>query len=481
MAKSDSRLLVSYYGDDFSGSTDVMEALGVGGVPTALFLDPPSKKRVHEFRLKNSLAGPGDGKLRALGVAGTARSMSPEEMTRSLPPIFKRIADLDASLFHYKVCSTFDSSPAVGSIGRAAELALECVDSPCIPLLIGAPPLKRYTAFANLFAGVEGTTFRIDRHPTMSRHPVTPMSEGDIRVHLGRQTEIPVRSFDLLNMQGPADEVDDRFKKSLGRQREFVLFDVTCNEHLAIIGRLIWENRPARSTFVVGSSGVEYALCNHWQALGLAQRPSEPAGPSAAQRMVVVSGSCSPVTATQINWGLEQGYCGIRLDGPALADPEKRAKEEARATQLALEAVDKGTQPLIFSACGPEDPAIQQTQETLRAHGETGASPSTVLGKSQGRILKALLEKTGIRRVVVAGGDTSGHVTEQLGIFALEMLMPIAPGSPLCTAHSENPLFDGLEISLKGGQVGTREYFEFCRQGKSPLYHPFACTQNQEK
>jgi 3-oxoisoapionate kinase len=60
------------------------------------------------------------------------------------------------------------------------------------PLVVGAPQLKRYTAFGHLFAGYQGQTYRIDRHPVMSRHPVTPMDEADLRIHLARQTDLPV-------------------------------------------------------------------------------------------------------------------------------------------------------------------------------------------------------------------------------------------------------------------------------------------------
>ena len=83
-----------------------------------------------------------------------------------------------------------------------------------------------------------------------------------------------------------------------------------------------------------------------------------------------------------------------------------------------------------------------------------------VLGQRQGMILKQLLLENKNTRVVVAGGDTSGQVARELGIYALEVLIPVAPGAPLCIAHSKDPQFDGLEISLKGGQCGSPNYFE---------------------
>jgi uncharacterized protein YgbK (DUF1537 family) len=109
-------------------------------------------------------------------------------MDAHLPQIFRALQVLQPSLCHYKVCSTFDSSPRVGSIGRALEIGQEIFASPYVPLVVGAPALRRYCVFGNLFATVNGETHRLDRHPTMSRHPVTPMAESDLRVHLAAQT-----------------------------------------------------------------------------------------------------------------------------------------------------------------------------------------------------------------------------------------------------------------------------------------------------
>ena len=138
-------LLYSFYGDDFTGSTDVMEALSMNGVPAALFLHPPSPSEVEAFRLK---IGVGDheqtGLLKAVGVAGTSRSWSPGEMSTRLPSAFAALARLKADFFQYKVCSTFDSSPEVGNIGHAIELALPHFPTGVVPLLVAAPSLNRF-------------------------------------------------------------------------------------------------------------------------------------------------------------------------------------------------------------------------------------------------------------------------------------------------------------------------------------------------
>ena len=84
----------------------------------------------------------------------------------------------------------------------------------------------------------------------------------------------------------------------------------------------------------------------------------------------------------------------------------------------------------------------------------------------QGEILRTLLQETGLRRVCIAGGDTCSHATPVLGIYALEAIVPIAPGGPLCRGAADDPVLDGLELSLKGGQVGKADYFVRLREGK---------------
>ncbi|MEM9324396.1 MAG: four-carbon acid sugar kinase family protein, partial [Bacteroidota bacterium] len=159
-------LFLSYYGDDFTGSADVMESLTFNGIPAALFLEPPTIEEVERFRLKLDFASV-DGKIKAFGVAGVARSMSPGQMDEELPPIFEQISKIPADFFQYKACSTFDSAPHIGNIGHAAEIASRYFKTGFIPLVIGAPFLNRFVVFGNLFARVGEDTFRLDRHPTM--------------------------------------------------------------------------------------------------------------------------------------------------------------------------------------------------------------------------------------------------------------------------------------------------------------------------
>ena len=166
-------LLLSYYGDDFTGSTDAMEAMTAAGVPTVLFLRPPAPQDLQRFP-----------QARCVGLAGSSRGRSPAWMDAQLPQAFAALAALGAPILQYKVCSTFDSSPGLGSIGRAIDIGTRHMPGRWSPSIVGAPRLQRYQVFGNLFAAVDGVGHRLDRHPTMSRHPVTPMAEADLPRHL---------------------------------------------------------------------------------------------------------------------------------------------------------------------------------------------------------------------------------------------------------------------------------------------------------
>jgi uncharacterized protein YgbK (DUF1537 family) len=177
-------LLLAFYADDFTGATDAMEALSGGGARTTLVLDPVALNRT-----------PLPPQVRCVGVAGTTRSLPAGRIEAELSVPLRLLASLEPSLLQYKVCSTFDSSPALGSIGRAIETALANVARGSIPLVVGVPRLGRYCVFGNLFARAGSSdpdVYRLDRHPVMSHHPQTPMREADLRRVLAEQTDVPV-------------------------------------------------------------------------------------------------------------------------------------------------------------------------------------------------------------------------------------------------------------------------------------------------
>jgi uncharacterized protein YgbK (DUF1537 family) len=455
---------LAFYGDDFTGSTDPLEALSLNGVRTVLFLERPSPSDLDGF-----------GDVEAVGLAGRSRTMSPTEMDEELPGAFETLAAFDPDLLQYKVCSTVDSSPETGSIGHAIDIGQDRFASPFVPMVVAAPslgPRGRYVLFGNHFATYEGTTYRLDRHPTMSEHPVTPMTEADLRRHLGEQTDREIGLVDVRAIEGDADEGPRAALRSARADGEIVLFDGLNHDHQRTVGRMIWEAcREVESgpLFSASSVGIDYALVRHWQATGAVSEPDPIDSPDPVDQIVVMSGSASPVTVAQIDWALDNGFEGIRLDTAALVDPEAAADEHERAIDAAIEALEAGSSPLLFSARGPDDSAIEETLKRLNELGIDRDRAEDLLGTEQGCITRRVLDAADVSRACVAGGDTSGYVAPKLDIYALEYAAPVGPGSPLCEATAHDPAYDGFEIALKGGQVETThdapDYFGVVRDG----------------
>ena len=442
--------LIAFYGDDFTGSSASMEATAFAGVESVLFLSPPTTERLSDF------AG-----YRVIGVAGVARAQSPEWMDEHLPPVFDLLAAIGAPVIHYKVCSTFDSAPHIGSIGRAIDIAARKFEG-WIPLVIADPGMGRYQAIGNLFAAAQGAVHRLDRHPVMARHPVTPMHEADIARHLAGQTDKTIGLVDFVSVK--RGDADARLAQEIAAGAKIVSLDVLDKETLIEAGRLIWE-LGARPTFGVGSQGLEAALVAWWRHAGLIPQEAPTFRAAPVERIACVSGSVSPVTAAQIALARDKGFATIALDTARAVDAAEWERETGRATEAALTALGSGRDALVHSAAGPDDPSVAAFRTAVEMSNQLVEAVNERVGVGLGAILDGILAKTRLPRAVISGGDTSGRAASMLGIDALTAIAPLAPGSPLCRAHAARADRDGLEIALKGGQVGAPDFFLAAKNG----------------
>ena len=452
-------LLLTFYGDDFTGSSAAMEVTAFAGLPTVLFLHPPTRDQLAQF-----------ADYRVIGIAGVARSQSPEWMERNLPAVFRLLRSLGAPIAHYKVCSTFDSAPHVGSIGRAIDLATLILGGAWHPLVVSDSGMGRYQVFGNLFALVNGVGYPLSEHPTMSRHPVTPMDDANIGRHLAKQTAKRIGLVDFVAMK--QRQADVRLAEQLNAQAEIISLDVLDEQTLAEAGRLIWENRGER-LFGIGSQGFEAALVAYWRSVGLLPAAPDRFRASAASRIACVSGSVSPVTASQIAFAIDHGFAPIPLDAARAVDATGWESELAHAVECELTALGQGRDPLVYTAAGPDDPAVQALRNAIAVGGASTAMVNDRIGVGLGSILNRILRETRLGRAVISGGDTSGHAASTLGIYALTAVAPIAAGSPLCRAHTSDTALAGLEIALKGGQVGAPDFFCAVKHGSSKQGHSF--------
>lgn len=438
-------LLLAYYGDDFTGSTDALEFLSRAGARTALFIEPPTPTQLAAY--------PG---LTAIGVAGLTRAMPPADMQPTLEAAFAALRALGPRHVHYKVCSTFDSSPTVGSIGCAIEVGQRVFPNAVVPLLVAAPALGRYCAFGNLFArlgiGSSGGIFRLDRHPSMRCHPTTPADEGDLRVHLARQTNRKVGLVDILQVARPLPELQAALATQVRDGAEIVLFDALYEEQLLGIGAAMdgcaTETEPL---FSVGSSGVEMALGQLWAQRGDLQPQTQWPTPGRAEPLLVVAGSCSPVTAAQLTWATAHGFGEVALNAQHLADSENYTASLEPYQQQTINYLLRGQSVVVHTNGGAASAGQSLSAERL--------------GTALGRLAREVVRQTGVRRVVVAGGDTSSYAARAMGIEAVEMLAPLYAGAPLCRATAPNSPLHGVEVNFKGGQVGGPDYFGVLREG----------------
>ena len=441
---------LTWYGDDFTGAAAVMEVLAFAGLPTVLFTDIPSPDLQQRF-----------SQAQAIGLASTARTKNPQWMKDNLPKALGWLDSFKAPFLHYKICSTFDSSPQIGSIGTAIETCLGVRPSRAIPLITAAPQMRRYQAFGNLYAGTFDGVFRLDRHPVMSRHPVTPMDEADLLRHLSEQTRLPSGLIDLEALwSDPQAAVDE----ALLHGSKILSMDSLDPVSEEAAGRLLWENREAFS-IVVGSQGVEYALVRYWLRTGMLKPCGAAPSLDAVDQIVAVSGSVSPMTSEQLDHAASDGFELIPFRGSMACGTDDRLQAEIeRVTQLSLEAVNKGASPLVYSARGPEDPAVEAFHQALSSSHMDISHANERIGVSLGKVMDAVLRTACLKRAVISGGDTSGYGLQQLGIQALEAKAATIPGASICVGYGNTP-HDGLEIALKGGQMGTRDFFSWVRQG----------------
>jgi 3-oxoisoapionate kinase len=420
-------LKVAYYGDDFTGATDTLATAARAGLRSLLFLGLPTDAQLERA-----------GTLDCLGIAGAARSMNPKEMRAELEPVGRLFARLGAPVMHYKTCSTFDSAPEVGSIGAAIRILRPHAGNAFVPIVGGQPNLRRYCLFGNLFAGAGASVHRLDRHPTMSRHPITPMHEADLRRHLAAQGLAQVAGIDYPDYAQDAGALDKQLAVLLAGKPDAVLLDVAQEGQLAAVGRLIWQHAQQQPLLAAGPSSVVQALAAHWHQAGEMAAPHIAA---ATGPVLVLAGSLSPMTARQVQRA--SSYRQVVLDAARLSG------DAAYAQQMSAHIAALLAQGRHVLACTAADG--QASDEPV--NGRT-------LAQASGALLARVLREVPLRRLGIAGGDTSSLAVQSLNAWGLSYAAQLAPGVALCRLHSDQAELDGLEIMLKGGQMGSEDLFE---------------------
>jgi uncharacterized protein YgbK (DUF1537 family) len=437
--------LLGWYGDDFTGATDTLAVLTQGGLRAMLFLGVPDARQQEAAAL--ALGGP----LDAVGIAGASRAMAPEAMGVEIEPVGRFFASHAVPVLHYKVCSTFDSAPDIGNIAAAVQTLRPHVRNAFVPIVGGQPSLGRYCVFSHLFAaaGRGGTVERIDRHPTMKDHPTTPMREADLRRHLALQGLDGVAGVHLPSYAAPAQAQQAALQALLAEDPAAVLFDVAEPSHLAAIGRLVWHHAQGDALLAVGASSVAQALIAHWRETELRdgggaaslERPLAAAnGP-----VFAFAGSLSPVTARQVR--AAASYEPIALASGELFEEASRRQ----ALDRVAASLRDGRHVLVRTA-----PDQLGAADTRRSGDWAGATARFV----REVVLSQSSAGTPLRRIGIAGGDTSSLAVQALAPWGLSCAGTLGAGVTVSRVHSEAAALDGMELMLKGGQMGADDVFE---------------------
>lgn len=424
-----SDLRVAFYGDDFTGSVDVLLQLSRAGWRSRLLLGLPDA---------DALERAAEG-VDAVGIAGIARSLPTEELDAEVRPALEALAALGPRIVQYKACSTADSSPTVGSIGRVIELARDVFGPDAVPVLFAQPDFGRFTAFGHHFAAEGGVVHRLDRQPTMSRHPVTPMHESDLAVHLSRQTELPIGHVPFTSYGDGPDAVARRIAEA---SEAALVLDALTDDDVALVAEaIVTDAAPGAPRFAIGSGGLSTGL---GRALGrpgdgaaAAARPLNAVGP-----VLAVSGSRSPQTARQVAAARDAGWTVVPLP---LGDDDPVGAVRGRV----LAELAAGRSVVVTTG----DDALATDGEDLVA----------TIAVHLSSLVEGALREGSTRRVIVCGGDTSSRVLSLLGAESLSLAANPVGNVVVCAVGSPIGWLDGVEMLLKGGQVGPVDLFELVR------------------
>ncbi|WP_186398298.1 four-carbon acid sugar kinase family protein [Stappia sp. P2PMeth1] len=416
-----------FIGDDFTGASDTLATLAEAGIAARLCLERPGLACLPQTPR-------GRGAFPAVGIATDFRACAPSEVEPRLRALTPLVRGCLPRFVHYKVCSTFDSAPHVGSIG-AAVAVLEEELSPALTVILGGQPsLRRFCLFGTLFAaGPDGAVHRIDRHPVMSRHPVTPMGEADLRRHLAAQG---LRDIALLARPDLPDAAASLAAMADGTGRR-VLVDAVDDTDIEMLGlALSLLETHGRPLLLVGASGVAEAVAGRAGAGGEAgggalAAPAVRAGPRLA-----LAGSRSAATAAQV--AAATRYACLPL-GPD--DLEGTGREDCAARCAGMLA--RGANVLAH----------------LDPRADYGLAPDA-LSESLAELAARILALHPVAALAVAGGDTSGAVVRRLGFDSLSFEGRAGSGVAVCRGHAPGTPLDGLRLLLKGGQVGPLDLFD---------------------
>ncbi len=413
-----SRPVLGVIADDFTGATDVASMLVRAGLRTLQVIGVPS----------------GDAPdADAVVVALKSRTVPPADAVRESLAALRWLQAAGARQFYFKYCSTFDSTPE-GNIGPVTEALLDALGSDFTIACPAFPENGRTIFRGHLFVGDE-----LLSDSGMRNHPLTPMRDANLVRVLQAQCSRPVGLLRYDTIAAGTAAVGEAIAALRAEGVAIAVADATSNDDLRTLAAAC-----AELPLLTAGSGVALGLPAVYEARGWSQPDAAAATLDAVGgAAAIVSGSCSLATNAQVARWQAGGNPAMAIDPRALARGEPVT---AGAVRWALEQIAGGRVPLVY--------ATAQAEALKAVQGELGAAEAGRLVEDCLATVARQLVDAGVRRLIVAGGETSGAVVQALGVTAMRIGAPICPGVPW-TQASGRPLL----LALKSGNFGGPEFF----------------------
>jgi uncharacterized protein YgbK (DUF1537 family) len=416
-SKLDMALLLGCIADDYTGATDLANMLVRAGLRTTLWFgtSPP----------------PNNIPTDAIVIALKTRSVAAAEAVAQSTEALRTLQHFGATRFFFKYCSTFDSTPA-GNIGPVAETLLEALGAEQTIFSPAFPENGRTVYLGHLFVGRQ-----LLSESGMECHPLHPMNDSNLVRVLQRQSHEHVALIPIDAVSSGSQAIVDCCAIRRQQKARLLICDAITDEHLSHLAHAVvdWP-------LVTGSSAIAYWLVAAYRKANLLQLDrSPPRPPRATGLTAIVAGSCSMATCRQVE--------AFKSRRPALAlDP--RSVMNGSAARAALDwASDRLTTGpvLIYSTMPPAN--LRAVQHEFGESAAARAFEQTMFDLANG------LVSLGVRRLIVAGGETAGAVIQSLRITGLSIGPEIEPGVPWTESLGD----PSLALALKSGNFGSDDFF----------------------
>ncbi|WP_299410918.1 3-oxo-tetronate kinase [uncultured Roseobacter sp.] len=417
-------MLIGVIADDFTGASDIANTLakGVapeGGLRTAQFAGVPNVSA--------------DPTLEAGVISLKSRSAPVDEAVADSLAALQWLRDQGCEQIIFKYCSTFDSTRA-GNIGPVADALADALDAKGV-LVCPAFPTTGRTVY-------QGHLFVFDRllsESGMQHHPLTPMTDPDLRRWLGHQTKSKIGHLPLKSVLAGVHETKNILSTEMMKGSRFIVADAVTDDDLLALGETV-AGRP----LVTGGSGIALGLPRNLIQAGKAKgdgvQYAAVTGPEA-----ILAGSCSGATRGQVALHAKN-HPTLAIDVLGVMSGTVTV-----ANLVAFIKANRGLAPLVYSSGTPEEVKDLQSKYGREA---VSAKLDELFATTAQQLLK-----DGYRRIVVAGGETSGAVAkaiaEQLDASAMKIGPEIDPGVPILTLGTDQP----VALALKSGNFGAEDFF----------------------